>query len=147
VRPRRLAGLGARPLNFTVRALMFWPRMVLAALAPAAIWAAFVALYLLQRPLGLLYAGLALAGFSLTVPAVVLLLRSKSNDEARLGDLGYVAWLRRGFLSGLLAMIVYFLVMFVLAFAGMGPRSALDALLIWLAFASFVRYSSAKRLR
>jgi hypothetical protein len=148
VRPRRLSGVVVRPLNFTVRALMFRPRLILMALPPAAIWAAFVALDLQRQPPGfLVFVGLSLAGYSLTVPAVVFALRSKSNEERLPNGRNYLAWLGRGFLTGLLAMMVFFIVTAPLAFAGMGPRHRLDGLLIWLAFALFVCYSSAKRVQ
>ena len=126
---------------------MFRPRLILVALPPAAIWAAFVALDLQWQPPGfLVFVGLSLAGYSLTVPAVVFALHSKSNEE-RLPGLNYLLWLGRGFLTGLLAMMVFFIVTAPLAFAGMGPRNRLDGLLIWLALASIVCYSSAKRVQ
>ena len=147
VRPRRPAGVGARPLNFTVRALMSRGQMTLIVLLPVVVWTAFVTLYLQQRLSGLLDFGLGFAGFSLTVPAVALILRLRSNTELRVADFGYFGWLWRGVLSGVLATIVYSAVMYFLSLNGMGPRGPLDALVVWLAFASFVCYSVAKRIQ
>jgi hypothetical protein len=148
VRPRRRSGVVGRPLNFAVRALMFRPRLILVALPPAAIWAAFVYLDLQRQPPGfLVFVGLSLAGYSLTVPALVYALRFKSNEERLPDGLNYVAWLGRGFLTGLLAITVFFIVTAPLAFAGIGPSNRLDGLVIWLAIALFVCYSSAKRVQ
>jgi hypothetical protein len=147
VHPRLQSGACARPLNFTVRALVRLLRLWLIVLLPMVVWATFVSLYIQSRPLGVRYLGIALAGISLTVPAMVLVLRLLSGNHESVSDLGYFRLLRSGFLAGMLCTVVYVVVMFTLGFAGMGPGGPLDVLVVWLLFASFVSDSSAKRLQ